>query len=244
MLSKKKKEPKPLETDYMKPKHDDRLTILIFAFALYLIVCLFACHLAIIAEDHPRVDFFDQFNLAFENMKQNPIAIFPLADGTIEYIFVCTLVFIFAAMCMWIEKERFHTDGLRIQGGSSHWLTESKNGLTRYNQQFSDPYMSKKHDGEHNMILTKDIFLNMDTKKTRLNNNILVVGGSGSGIKPASPLLFRQPFHHTPLLDYKEDLPSCPPHPIKTLNFITTPKGKKFNQNYLLSLITNLSVHP
>ena len=181
MLSKKKKEPKPLETDYMKPKHDDRLTILIFAFALYLIVCLFACHLAIIAEDHPRVDFFDQFNLAFENMKQNPIAIFPLADGTIEYIFVCTLVFIFAAMCMWIEKERFHTDGLRIQGGSSHWLTESKNGLTRYNQQFSDPYMSKKHDGEHNMILTKDIFLNMDTKKTRLNNNILVVGGSGSG---------------------------------------------------------------
>lgn len=180
-MKKKEKRPTPIQTDYMKPKIDNRPVILFFGGALYLVVCLFACHLAIAAENYPRADFFDQVNLAFEDLSQNPVAIFPLADGTLEYILMCTLIFAFAAMCMWIERDRFHTDGLRIQGGSSHWLSESKDGLARYNQQFSDPYMSKEHNGSHNMILTKDIFLSMDTRKTRLNNNILVVGGSGSG---------------------------------------------------------------
>ena len=37
------------------------------------------------------------------------------------------------------------------------------------------------HDGEDNMILSQNIWLSMDGRKTRRNNNILVIGGSGSG---------------------------------------------------------------
>lgn len=165
----------------MKPKSDDRLVLLFFCTAVYLAVCLFACHMAIAAEDYPRADLFEQIGIAFAGIKQNPFAIFPFAKGIFGYVGVLTLVYGFVLLCMWVNQERYHTDGLRIQGGSSHWLTESKDGLSRYNTQFSDPYMSKDHNGEHNMILTKDIYLNMDTKKTRLNNNVLVVGGSGSG---------------------------------------------------------------
>lgn len=32
-----------------------------------------------------------------------------------------------------------------------------------------------------NMVFTKEIYMSMDTRKTRRNNNILVIGGSGSG---------------------------------------------------------------
>lgn len=35
--------------------------------------------------------------------------------------------------------------------------------------------------GTKNMIFTKDIFMSMDTRKTRRNNNVLVIGGSGTG---------------------------------------------------------------
>lgn len=35
--------------------------------------------------------------------------------------------------------------------------------------------------GSKNMIFTKDVFMSMDTRKTRRNNNVLVIGGSGTG---------------------------------------------------------------
>lgn len=35
--------------------------------------------------------------------------------------------------------------------------------------------------GSKNMIFTKEVFLSMDTRKTRRNNNVLVIGGSGTG---------------------------------------------------------------
>ena len=35
--------------------------------------------------------------------------------------------------------------------------------------------------GSQNMIFTKEIFMSMNTRKTRRNNNVLVIGGSGTG---------------------------------------------------------------
>lgn len=43
-------------------------------------------------------------------------------------------------------------------------------------------FLDRRGGGKtRNMILSKDIFLNMDTRKTRLNNNVLVIGGAGTG---------------------------------------------------------------
>lgn len=39
----------------------------------------------------------------------------------------------------------------------------------------------KDSDAQNNMIISKDIWLSLDTRLTMLNNNILVIGGSGSG---------------------------------------------------------------
>lgn len=53
--------------------------------------------------------------------------------------------------------------------GSSRW------GTKKEKQGLADP------EDKRNMILTNDVKLDMDTRKTKLNNNVLVVGGSGSG---------------------------------------------------------------
>ena len=39
----------------------------------------------------------------------------------------------------------------------------------------------RDEDDDKNMIFTNDVFISMNTRKTRLNNNVLVIGGSGSG---------------------------------------------------------------
>lgn len=56
-------------------------------------------------------------------------------------------------------------------GGGHTWTAkEDKNGQLTY-----------RHKGTKNMILSEDIVLSMDGRKTRRNNNILVIGGSGTG---------------------------------------------------------------
>ncbi len=51
-----------------------------------------------------------------------------------------------------------------------------------------------------NMIFTKEIYMTMNTRKTRRNNNILVIGGSGSG-KSATRFCVNQAKHrHIPCM--------------------------------------------
>ena len=61
-------------------------------------------------------------------------------------------------------------------GGDKSWeITEKKDE--------NGKVVSKtvKHSGTRNMILTDDVVLDMNTRKTRRNNNIMVMGGSGTG---------------------------------------------------------------
>lgn len=53
--------------------------------------------------------------------------------------------------------------------GSAEWATKE------------DEKKLRDKDFFKNMILTNSVLLSMNTRKTRLNNNILVIGGSGSG---------------------------------------------------------------
>lgn len=68
------------------------------------------------------------------------------------------------------EKKRFHRKG--VEQGSAHWGTLKD----------IEPFMeTKKEDFSKNIILSQTESLSTDTRKTRRNNNILIVGGSGSG---------------------------------------------------------------
>ena len=61
------------------------------------------------------------------------------------------------------------------ENGSAKWHENMKSFRAAYVDQ---PLLGS---GSPNMILTQDIFLSMDTRKTRRNNNVLVIGGTGTG---------------------------------------------------------------
>ena len=73
------------------------------------------------------------------------------------------------------ERNKHNASGK--ENGSAKWYTN----LSAYNKKYTEPFDLASNSGENNMILTQDVFLSMNARKTRMNNHVLVVGGSGSG---------------------------------------------------------------
>lgn len=62
------------------------------------------------------------------------------------------------------------------ENGSAKWNEDLKSFTAKY----TDTTL-RIGTGSKNMIMTEEIQLSMDTRKTRRNNNVLVIGGSGTG---------------------------------------------------------------
>lgn len=77
------------------------------------------------------------------------------------------------AVCglLWYDDVRHRHDLSGIENGSARWESDYRG----FAVSFTDP------DSRKNIILSERLALNMDTRKTLRNNNVLVIGGSGSG---------------------------------------------------------------
>lgn len=78
---------------------------------------------------------------------------------------------------LWVDAQRHQHFDKETACGSAKWNTD----LKQYNKKYSDPFDLPTNDGPENMILTSDVFLNLNGHITKRNNNVTVVGGSGSG---------------------------------------------------------------
>jgi len=131
-----------------------------------------------------------------------------------------------------------------IEYGSAQWGTEKDIGR----------YVDQKHF-ENNMLFTQTERMNLDTRQTFRNNNVLIIGGSGSGktrfyVKPN----LMQMHSSYVVTDPKGSLvKECGKmladngYKVRTLNLINMEKSDKYNPfNYIkdekdiLKLITNL----
>ena len=109
------------------------------------------------------------------HMEQMPFTI-TFTSTTISAVFIVTILFV--GIVAYIKYDTIlRGPGEKNAMGSAKWNTDWKS----YNKVYSDPPGSPDNSGSYNMILTQNIFLNMDTRKTLRNNNVLVVGGSGAG---------------------------------------------------------------
>ena len=61
---------------------------------------------------------------------------------------------------------------------TSHAASKQITDLNEYNRKFTEPFGETSHDGKNNMILSQNIFMSMDSRKTRQNMNVFVIGGS------------------------------------------------------------------
>ena len=95
----------------------------------------------------------------------------------IKVIAIVTGVAAFIALYIATEVQVNQHDFAGAEHGSAKWNTDYKG----YSKQYSSPFGKASNDGKDNMIMSQHVFLSMNSYKTQINNNVLVIGGSGSG---------------------------------------------------------------
>ena len=142
-----------------------------------LFMLFFSCHAGKYVIEHPGTSLFSGMLNAFSHMTSAPLDIFPLSSYTFQAIGMIGLVALFIFMYIKIDNERNKGMMPGKEAGSAKWETD----YNKFNKKYTDPQGSTDHNGPFNMILSKDVFFNMNTRQTLMNNNSLVIGGAGSG---------------------------------------------------------------
>lgn len=89
-------------------------------------------------------------------------------SGSVIFIGGISLILLMVFLLEY-TRAKIH-DGIKHEA-SARWNDD----LPEFNKTYKDS------EGKRNMCLSKNVFLSMDTRKTRRNCNIIVIGGSGSG---------------------------------------------------------------
>jgi type IV secretion system protein VirD4 len=140
----------------------------------YVFVLFYALHVGTVTATE-QLPLLEALLKGLAHLKSAPFTIV-FSGTTFLYIFILTIIF--AGVVFYIRYDTMiRGPGEKNPMGSAKWNTDWK----KYNKIYSDPPNSADNNGPNNMILTQNIFLNMDSRATRRNNNVLVVGGSGAG---------------------------------------------------------------
>lgn len=86
-------------------------------------------------------------------------------------------IYVIGALLIYGDNQKYRHDAAGIEGGSAKWTSSYGD----YNKTHADPIGKKTCDGPMNMIHSEHVRLSLEDKKTRLNNNVLIVGGAGTG---------------------------------------------------------------
>lgn len=155
----------------MEKKKNNLPIYLCFGTVVLVIVLLFSGNLA-----YYRHEGLDGVNLALADMGN-----FVFHIGTDEYYLRYymsgTVAYIVIAAIFLVNEQKYHHDAGGIEAGSADW---NKN-LSRYNKKYVDPVGERKTDGDYNMILSEHVKQSLDDLKKKINNNVLIVGGAGTG---------------------------------------------------------------
>lgn len=146
-----------------------RLRYLWMGLACYALVILFFLHygnLAEFAEPSPTL-LVD----AFDHMMSHPLAIFPIQVKYLGMGLLCGVLAPLITDAKYMKRRDLRPS---VENGSAKWNDDLKG----FQKKLSDS--PKVGTNSPNMILTKNIQISMDTRKTERNNNVLIIGGAGT----------------------------------------------------------------
>lgn len=161
----------------MKPKQNNKTIYIFIGASLYLFVILFSLHVGKYMHLHPTEDLFSALFNGLNSLTSNPFNFLPIAFESFKILGIATLLVAFMVFAIVVSNEKNKASMPGKESGTAKWNTD----FNAYNKQYTDPKGSTDHHGKNNMILSQNVFLNMNTRDTFLNNNVLVIGGSGSG---------------------------------------------------------------
>lgn len=153
-------------------------TSFIFYGILYAIVIFFILKISSYINAYPRKDIFAVLDILKSELGSNFLN-FPgeFDSSTLAAILIISFfVFLIGSVMHLKEKSDVHVKQ-GTEEGTAKWLTN----LEKWNNVYTDPKDEPINTGKKNVIMSKDIYLSMDTRQTRRNLNTLVVGGSGAG---------------------------------------------------------------
>ena len=147
--------------------------------ALWMLIFLFSVLVGSSAERlSPGESLWDYLLPTLEEVLNNPLYFFSYIPKTALGLKYCGGGLLFGGVAFLMCYNRFTE--------KQDLLPSKENGSAKWNQDYKE--YAKKYieqpllgSGSPNMILTQDIFLSMNTRLTRRNNNILVIGGTGTG---------------------------------------------------------------
>lgn len=151
------------------------LYMYLFLAVLYIVASLYVIHVAIAMEEGFAFDaaLTEGAILLF----LNPFAIFPIPGGAFAIISLVTIFGVLLIGGSYAQaKKRKHDDPNTVYGDAK-WLDD----LEEYNRKYTEPLGKPTNDGDHNIILSQDIKLSLDSQAIGRNAHVLVIGGSGSG---------------------------------------------------------------
>lgn len=160
----------------MEYKKKDNKIYFCMGIAIILLLILLACHISVVQKYNPDASFLTLFSEGLRHFNNNFFDL-EYSPYLFQNIGIMLAIGAFGGVLLKVELEKNHRDAVGKEKGDAKWNLDLKN----YNKTYTDPPKSIKNDGEKNMILTQDVFLSMDGSQTYRNNNILVIGGSGSG---------------------------------------------------------------
>lgn len=149
-----------------KKRKEKRRNYLLFLGTIYFIVVYFTLHYVSYfnAYDHSLEKAFSEGTSGLSNPFYFPGSL----SGSFFGIFAISLITLMVILLEYTKQKL--REGIKHEA-TSHW-NDDQGG---YDKTYKDP------ENKRNMCLSKHIFLSMDTRKTRRNCNIVVIGGSGSG---------------------------------------------------------------
>lgn len=156
----------------MQPKQKNS-SKLIMVVLVYLVLLFFVLHYSAIMAEMPGNDYMAALKLLSEHITKQPFNI----KFDLNAIGMYSMVFAGVCLYYYAEAQANKHDMEGKEAGSAHWNTDYRN----YNKKYTSPFGKTTCDGPDNMILSQRLRLSMNGNKTRLNNNILIIGGSGSG---------------------------------------------------------------
>lgn len=160
----------------MRPDTMRNKMLIAFATFCYFLSCILSCHMGVAYKQTHSGNIAEVFMIALHRFSTEKFSLVPTAKGfTIWILF--SLIYAIALMFLIVEGQKAPKDATGIESGSARWNTN----IDKYNRTYTDPKDSSTNDGPYNMILTDTVFLSMNTRQTRRNNNVMVVGGSGAG---------------------------------------------------------------
>lgn len=150
----------------------------VFGGIVYALVVILSIHMSFVSNGGEG-QLINAFSKGLDRLFNNPLQIFPITSHSFIFLPTMSALFLIVIAVLWINNEKNrHFDSTKTNG-SSQWNTDFKS----YNKKFRD--MAKKKEEikstDNNMIMSENVWLSMDTRKTRRNNNVIIFGGSGTG---------------------------------------------------------------